>query len=90
MFQADILSGRSAFDKKRVKKLKKLTDILGLEHDLTLFEEYLNKNHLLHPNAKALIPYINKEQKKLRKKAKKLENLLFKLKPKKIELYAII
>jgi len=90
MFQTDIVSKKSAFDKKRVKKLKKLTDILGLEHDLTLFEEYLNKNHLLHPNAKALIPYINKEQKKLRKKAGKLENLLFKLKPKKIELYAII
>jgi hypothetical protein len=90
MFQVDILSKRSAFDKKRVKKLKNLTDILGIEHDLTLFEEYLNKNHLSYPNAKTVIPYINKDQKKLRKKAKKLEDLLFKLSPEKIELYAII
>jgi len=90
MFHVDMLTKRSAFDKSRLKKLKKLTDILGLEHDLSLFEEYLNKNHLSYPNARILIPYINKEQKKLRKKAKKYETLLFNLKPKKIELYAII
>lgn len=90
MYHVNLLSKKSLFPKSREKELKKLTDILGIEHDLSLFETYLIENKKLFSNTKLLIPYLHKEQKRLRKTAHSLEKKLFKLGAKKITHYAII
>lgn len=90
MYHTTLLSKKSILPKSRPYKLKKLTDILGVEHDLHLFEHYLITNQKSLPSVKMLLPYLKKEQKKLRKDAAKLEKKLFKLKAKELTQYLII
>ncbi len=63
----------------RVKRLKRLSDILGDEHDLTVFKSHMRT---LQSDVKEdFFIYLQKERDTLRKEAKKMGNELFCVKP---------
>ncbi|MCH9813541.1 MAG: CHAD domain-containing protein [Epsilonproteobacteria bacterium] len=84
MFHTNLLIKYSLLPQKRERTLKKLTDILGVEHDLLLFEEYLNAYRPPLNSSQTMIIYIHKKQ-----KAFQLESQLFHIPPNRLTHYAL-
>lgn len=64
----------------RVNRLKLLADVLGEEHDITVFKEYLHKESLAYEEE--FVSYLDKEQGYLRKVAFEMGEELFCASPK--------